>query len=468
VKKLEVQMAGVQTKLFKAFSKKVGVDDIAEYEENRLKEAQRHLERKQELDNKVSALENQLDYNHKRDLTGAKEGLEKKLADESAKLDKAVKQQKEHKKKIEKEKAGLQDIQKEKEGLEKDMEKSMKKWRDLKLIVAETKKTIGAVEKVIEKKEALVEKLVEKRKDVLKDAKVAQVSLPELKQGSKRKKKSKASKKRKKGASGKDEEDEEEEEEEDAVTENSSIDYSQLSEHLELKNESEYHKVKGQYEESIKQIAIEMEKIAPNLRANEKYSEITDKLNSTKEEWEEKKRNAKKATEEFERNKDERTKLFNQAFRHVSKVIDGIYKQLTKSADFPMGGKAYLSLENTEEPYLHGISYTAMPPMKRFRDMDQLSGGEKTVAALALLFAIHSFHPAPFFVLDEVDAALDNVNVSKVSNYIRSRCHEDGLQCIVISLKDTFYTKADGLVGIYRNQERESSGSLTLSLQEYD
>merc|ERR1712166_1686413 len=93
-------------------------------------------------------------------------------------------------------------------------------------------------------------------------------------------KKSKASKKRRKGASGKDEEDEEEEEEEDAVTENSSIDYSQPSEHLELKNESEYHKVKGQYEESIKQIAIEMEKIAPNLRANEKYSEITDKLNS--------------------------------------------------------------------------------------------------------------------------------------------------------------------------------------------
>merc|ERR1740133_381282 len=111
-----------------------------------------------------------------------------------------------------------------------------------------------------------------------------------------------------------------------------------------------------------------------------------------------------------------------------------------------MGGKAYLSLENTEEPYLHGTQYTAMPPAKRFRDMDQMSGGKKTVAALALLFAIHSYHPAPFFVLDEVDAALDNVNVTKVSNYIRQRAHKDGLQCLVISLKDTFYTKADGLV----------------------
>lgn len=60
-----------------------------------------------------------------------------------------------------------------------------------------------------------------------------------------------------------------------------------------------------------------------------------------------------------------------------------------------------------------------MPPSKRFRDMDQLSGGERTVAALALLFAIHSHHPSPFFVLDEIDAALDAGNVNKVANYIR-------------------------------------------------
>lgn len=67
-----------------------------------------------------------------------------------------------------------------------------------------------------------------------------------------------------------------------------------------------------------------------------------------------------------------------------------------------------------EEPYLEGIAYNCVAPGKRFRPMDNLSGGEKTVAALALLFAIHSRHPSPFFILDEIDAALDNTNIGKV------------------------------------------------------
>lgn len=78
-----------------------------------------------------------------------------------------------------------------------------------------------------------------------------------------------------------------------------------------------------------------------------------------------------------------------EAFNHISTNIDKIYKQLTTSHTHPSGGTAYLTLDNDEEPFLHGIKYTAMPPTKRFRDMEQLSGGEKTVAALALLFSIH-------------------------------------------------------------------------------
>jgi structural maintenance of chromosome 1 len=96
------------------------------------------------------------------------------------------------------------------------------------------------------------------------------------------------------------------------------------------------------------------------------------------------------------------------AFNHIDEALKTIYTDMTKSSKHPLGGNAYLSLDREDEPYLGGMKFNAMPPMKRFRDMYQLSGGEKTVASLSLLFAIHSFRPAPFFVMDEVDAALDN------------------------------------------------------------
>jgi structural maintenance of chromosome 1 len=143
----------------------------------------------------------------------------------------------------------------------------------------------------------------------------------------------------------------------------------------------------------------------------------------------------------------------------------------------------------SQEPYAAGIKYHAMPPMKRFRDMEQLSGGEKTVAALALLFAIHryrtliiswrtaflyltckrscavcrSYQPSPFFVLDEVDAALDNTNVAKVANYIRAHSSES-FQFIIISLKGSLYERGNSLVGIYRDQDMNSSRTLTLDV----
>ena len=72
-----------------------------------------------------------------------------------------------------------------------------------------------------------------------------------------------------------------------------------------------------------------------------------------------------------------------------------------------------------------------------------------------------SYRPSPFFVLDEVDAALDNTNVTKIANYIREHA-SDSFQFIVISLKNTLYEKAQSLVGIYRDKDVNSSKTLTL------
>lgn len=85
------------------------------------------------------------------------------------------------------------------------------------------------------------------------------------------------------------------------------------------------------------------------------------------------------------------------------------------------------------------------------------------MAALALLFAIHSYQPSPFFVLDEVDAALDNTNVARIANYIRDHA-APGMQFIVISLKTGLFQMSEALVGIYRDQTENSSNSLTLDV----
>jgi len=135
--------------------------------------------------------------------------------------------------------------------------------------------------------------------------------------------------------------------------------------------------------------------------------------------------------------REQRKDLFLRAFEHISGQIDAVYKELTRTPSFAMGGMASLSLEDDDEPYLSGVKYHAMPPLKRFRDMEHLSGGEKTMAALALLFAIHTYAPSPFFVLDEVDAALDNANTSRLAEYVKSHARP-GMQFVVISLKVRF------------------------------
>ena len=220
-----------------------------------------------------------------------------------------------------------------------------------------------------------------------------------------------------------------------------------------------------EFKVEISQLEEQLSSILPNMKAGEKFTDVSERLKTTDERLREAKMQARDVDERFQTVKEKRTEKFIRMFEHVSNTIDKIYKELTMSSKHPNGGNAYLSLESTDEPYLAGIKYHTMPPTKRFRDMEQLSGGEKTVAALALLFAIHSYHPAPFFVMDEVDAALDNVNVFKVSNYIRM--HSNSVQSIVISLKDGFYDKANSLVGVYRDRPGNCSHTMTLSLDEY-
>lgn len=214
----------------------------------------------------------------------------------------------------------------------------------------------------------------------------------------------------------------------------------------------------------ISALSTELEKLNPNMRAMERLESVETRLKQTDQEYEDSKAAAQTAKEAFTDIKQRRYELFNKAFTHIQEQISHVYKDLTRSEAYPLGGQAYLDIEeDTDMPYLSGIKYHAMPPLKRFRDMEHLSGGEKTMAALALLFAIHSYQPSPFFVLDEVDAALDNANVDKIKKYIREHAGP-GMQFIVISLKTGLFQDSESLVGVYRDQEVNSSRTLTLDV----
>ena len=203
-----------------------------------------------------------------------------------------------------------------------------------------------------------------------------------------------------------------------------------------------------------------------NQKASDAFDTMTEKVKETVDDFNTAKEESRKANEAFNKARKTRSHKFNTAFKQIDSALKITYTDMTKSSKHPLGGNAYLSLDDSDEPYRGGMKFNAMPPMKRFRDMEQLSGGEKTVAALSLLFAIHSYRPAPFFIMDEVDAALDNVNVLKVCNYIRQRSGD--FQCIVISLKDMFYERSESLVGICRDVSTNSSRTLTLDLTKYD
>uniref|UniRef100_A0AAR2IIS8 Structural maintenance of chromosomes protein n=1 Tax=Pygocentrus nattereri TaxID=42514 RepID=A0AAR2IIS8_PYGNA len=201
----------------------------------------------------------------------------------------------------------------------------------------------------------------------------------------------------------------------------------------------------------------------PNLKALEKMREVKDSFRGVIDAFEASTSVAKKCHREFEQVKAKRFSLFSQCFEHVSVAINQIYKQLCRNDS----AQAILSAENPDEPYLDGISYNCVAPGKRFMAMDNLSGGEKSIAALAVVFAIHSFRPAPFFVLDEVDAALDNTNIGKVTSFIREQSREN-FQIIVISLKEEFYSRSDALLGVYSEfNECMFSRLLSLDLTPY-
>jgi chromosome segregation protein len=145
-------------------------------------------------------------------------------------------------------------------------------------------------------------------------------------------------------------------------------------------------------------------------------------------------------------------------FMRTLHVIDDQFKRFFSSLSTK--GDAYLELENPELPFEGGLGIKVRITGNKFLDIRSLSGGEKTMTALAFLFAIQEHEPAAFYILDEVDAALDKANSDKLAKLIREYCTK--AQYIVISHNDNVIAEADTLYGVSMDQDRGLSNVVSL------
>ncbi len=193
-------------------------------------------------------------------------------------------------------------------------------------------------------------------------------------------------------------------------------------------------------EREVQRLQHRIERIGPvNLAAAEEYqaeAERREHLDKQYSELDQTLSLLEKSIRDIDR---ETRRLFQETFTRVNEGLEAVFPRLFG------GGRAQLEMEDTD-PLQSGIRMMARPPGKRNTGVQQLSGGEKTLAALALILAIFRLNPAPFCILDEVDAPLDDANILRFVQLVREICEQVQIICVThnkITMED-----AQHLIGV--------------------
>ncbi|CAB3227359.1 unnamed protein product [Arctia plantaginis] len=452
IQEIKENMNNVEDVVFRAFCRDIGVANIRQYEERELRAQQERAKRRMEFDAHIDRITSNLEFERSRDTQKNVTRWERAVQDAEDELEGGRQAEAKQRQEIDAElrkvdalKAQRAASRARQDHADEDVNKARKELTSIQKDIQSVQKQISNIESRIESKRS-------DRHNILRQCKIDDIIIPLLE------------------GNLDDTADTESDPSSMSTTQQYRkesrirLDYRSLPESLkELEESDEIKRKADKLQKAINSLQNTVDKIqAPNMRAMEKLNEVREKVNATNEAFVVARKKAHKAKLAFEKVKKERHDKFIECFEHVANEIDAIYKALAMN----QSAQAFLGPENPEEPYLDGINYNCVAPGKRFQPMSNLSGGEKTVAALALLFAIHSYQPAPFFLLDEIDAALDNTNIGKVASYIRSK--KGNLQTIVISLKEEFYGCADALVGICSEPaDCLVSDVMTLSLEQY-
>lgn len=196
-----------------------------------------------------------------------------------------------------------------------------------------------------------------------------------------------------------------------------------------------------------------------NVNAIEEYKELSERhtfLNAQHEDLVEAEKTLLKIIDELDSGM---RRQFEEKFAQIREEFDKAFKELFG------GGKGTIELDEDEDILEAGIRIISQPPGKKLQNMMQLSGGEKALTAIALLFAIQNLKPSPFCLLDEIEAALDDSNVTRYAQYLHKLTKNT--QFIIITHRRGTMTAADRLYGITM-QEKGVSTLVSVNLIEND
>lgn len=220
---------------------------------------------------------------------------------------------------------------------------------------------------------------------------------------------------------------------------------------IELENRPKANRRIGELKREISELGT------PNIGAIEEFDRVNTRYTYLSEQRDDVEKSKCEIEKVIENLTQEMTTIFSQQFKLLSESFQTTFEELFG------GGQATLELEDESDILGCGIEIKAQPPGKTLKTISLLSGGEKAFVAIALYFAILKVHPTPFCVMDEIEAALDDVNVTRYARYMRRLAGKT--QFIVITHRRGTMEEADVLYGVTM-QEQGVSKILTINLND--
>jgi len=212
-------------------------------------------------------------------------------------------------------------------------------------------------------------------------------------------------------------------------------------------------------ERFIKLNEAKVESMGPvNMHAIDEYDRVAARMKDLKIQVKKLKDEKKRLGALLDEAIDKKTRGLMEVLNAVNENLNMTYKRLSK------GGDASLELENPQEPFAGGLLMKARPPGKKVYRLEALSGGEKSLAALAFIFAIQEYKPSPFYLLDEADANLDALNAESAARIIQTNSNH--AQFLQVSHRKVTLKEASDLIGVTMQEKGVSTVIMKVNIHE--